>query len=531
MITESGSTNSSRSRRSRVSGFDLIVLVFILVAGAFLRFYAIGETSLWKDEIWSIEMGMGSGSVHDRLLPGFIRTDQPNLTALAGAAPWWSIWTHVSGVTHPPLYFVLLRWWIDLFGTGAAAIRALSAIASIAGILVLFDICRFLHGPKIAIFAAAIMALSVGQIDFAQDARSYTLLILLALGCIDLLVRIEYLGLSPMRVAALAICCASAALTHYVMAAPLLALGLFAVIHLRRNLRLRALAGLGAGAAVALAVWAPLLSTQTHTLPSLVPTFLQEARVEDHAKLTLYRIIGLPAEFLFGESGGESLARRAPKLVLVIFLLTMVVPILRVYWRRDLLLWVLWMLGAVGSVALMDLLHGTTLAGYPRYTILATPAIFAAIASFDWPRLGVLRDLMAIVFIAALTISAADRVTTTQTPLEDWRGLAAALDANAGPNDLLIFSNPDPWVTPGTWYMGIKYYSPGSHHPWLILDGPADAQLLRRIAGFPGVWLIGDHPENAGPALLPGWHAESVIATSAGSACKMATSESLGTTR
>jgi uncharacterized membrane protein len=521
MMTQSRSTRSSSPLRQRLSVFHLVVLVFILVVGVFLRFYHIGKPSLWKDEIWSIETSMGRGSVNDRLPANFIRTDQPDLTGLASAAPWWSIWTHVGDITHPPLYFVLLRWWMDLFGTGAEAIRSLSAIASVASIPVFFDVCRFLHGNRIALLATAIMALALGQVEYAFDARAYALLVLAGLGCIDLLLRIELFGASKIRLVALALCCAAATLTHYIVAGPLLGLGTYAAIRLPARARWSALAALAAGAILTLVVWVPLLGTQTRTLPSLAATFLREAHMEKHGKLTLYRVIGLPAEFLLGESGGEALARRSPNLVLGIFLLTMVVPVIRLYWRRDLLLWVLCMLGNIGSVVVIDLLHGTTLAGYPRYTLLTSPAIFAVIASFDWPRVGALRDLVPIVCIAALTVAAADHVTSPPDSLEDWRQLAADLDSETRPNDLLIYSNPDPWVTPGLFYMCLKYYSPQSQHPWLILRDPAYPQLLARISTYPDIWVIGGDPQNDGPRLLPGWRPQTLISTSAGSACRM----------
>jgi hypothetical protein len=84
------------------------VLILILAVAGFLRFDRIAEPSLWVDEIWSIEMAMGNGSLHDYLPPNVIRDDQPDLTGLSHAAPWWSILTHVSGVIHPPIYFIVL---------------------------------------------------------------------------------------------------------------------------------------------------------------------------------------------------------------------------------------------------------------------------------------------------------------------------------------------------------------------------------------------------------------------------------------
>ncbi|MGD0767392.1 MAG: glycosyltransferase family 39 protein [Tepidisphaeraceae bacterium] len=509
-----------------ISRSHRVILCVVLAAAAFLRFYQIGGPSLWKDEIWSVEMAMGRGSVHDQLPPNVIRTDQPDLTGLPGAAPWWNVCTHLGGVTHPPLYFVVLRWWIDLFSNGAAATRSLSAIFSLAAILVFFNVCRFLHGPRIALLAAILMALAVAQIDFAQDARGYTLLILLGLCAIDLLLRIELQGVAIFRLAGLAICFAAAALTHYLAAGALPALVAYAAIRLPSRARRQTLTALAAGAILTLAAWIPLFITQSHTLPSLAPTFLREYRVSDHAKLTLFRIIGLPIEFLLGESGGESLARRAPNLVLAVFLLTMALPILRLAHRRDLLLWSLWMIGVIGFVAVLDLARQTTLIGYPRYTILASPAIYAVIAAFDWPRRKGLRDVLAIAFIAAAAIAAIDRIKSGATPLEDWRKLSHDLEANAAPDDLLVFANPDPWVSPGTWYMGLKYYAPASHHPWLILTAPPDPAILGQLHSRRCLWLIGPHREIQGPDLLPGWRGQLLISTTAGNACRMIPTDS-----
>ena len=75
----------------------LILLGLILLAAAFFRFDQITGPSLWMDEIWSIEMAMGHGSVHDHLPHGIIRSDQPELTSLPAAAPCWSICTHLGG--------------------------------------------------------------------------------------------------------------------------------------------------------------------------------------------------------------------------------------------------------------------------------------------------------------------------------------------------------------------------------------------------------------------------------------------------
>ena len=276
-------------------------------------------------------------------------------------------------------------------------------------------------------------------------------------------------------------------------------------------------------AALILMVWIPLFIEQKHTLPSLAPTFLREAHVQEHATLTLRRIIGLPIEFILGESRGEAITSWV---VLTIFLFTVALPLIRLYYRRDLLLWVLWALGTIGFVAAMDLARQTTLVGYPRYTLLASPAVYAVIAAFDWPRRHWIRDAVAVSAIGLLAVVAIQRTIDGVPAKEDWRKLADNLDNFAGPDDLLVFYNRDPWVSSGTWYMGYKYYAPDSHRPWLILQGRADAALLEQLKSRPCLWLIGLYPELQGPQLLPGWRPEVVINSTAGGICRMIPTDS-----
>lgn len=498
---------------------QLAVLAVILVVAGFLRFDRISAPSLWMDEIWSIEMAMGHGSVHDHLPANAIHSDQPDLTGLDSSAPWWSIVTHLGGVTHPPLYFVVLRGWIDLFGTSPRAIRSLSAVFSLAEIVVFFDLCRFQHGPRIALFAAAISAVAIAQIDFAQESRGYPMLICFGLCCANLLIRIEYLGPSRRRLIGLMAFLVATALTHYLSAGALMALAIYAAIRLRGRARTQSAIAFAAAAILILAAWLPLFIEQKHTLPSLAPAFLREARGADHPKMTLFRVIGLPIEFLLGESRGEALTSG---LVLSIFIFTVVLPAIRLLWNRVLLLWVLWGLGTIGFVVAMDLARETTLTGYLRYTILASPAVYAFLAAFDWPPRAFIRDAVAIAAIGLLAIAAIQRNIDGVPAKEDWRTLAHDLDASAGPDDLLVFYNDDPWTSSGTWYMGFKYYNPASRRPWLILNGRANPDLLRQLQSRQVIWLIGRFPQIQGPQLLPGWAAAAdEEQTTAGAFCPL----------
>ena len=328
-MTDPQSLHPPRITRTQIAG-----LIFILLAALFFRLNQLTTPSLWMDEIWSIEMAMGHGSVHDHLPPGILRHDAPDLTSLDQAAPWPSILTHLGGVTHPPLFFLALRWWIDCFGSSAASVRTLSVLFSLAILPVLFDICRFLHSPRIALFATAITALSLVQIELAQDARSYTMLLFFSLAAADAVIRIQFLGPTRNRFIALTLCALATALTHYLSAGFLIALAAYAMIRIPTSARRQTLGAFALAAALSLAVWAPLFLSQKNTLPSLTPTFLMEARDVNHPKLTLYRIIGLPTEFLLGEDAPDPPGRMSTKIVIALFIFTCILPLLRLPWRK-----------------------------------------------------------------------------------------------------------------------------------------------------------------------------------------------------
>jgi hypothetical protein len=415
------------------------------------------------------------------------------------------------------LYPILLRWWMDVLGEGPATTRGLSVLFDLGAIAVFFDVCRFLHGSRIALLACAIMALSIGQIDFAQETRSYALLILLGLCCCDLLVRLQMLGSSRRRWIMLTTALVATALTHYIALGALAALGVYAICQLRGEARRQALLAFVLAAAVAGILWGPWLGRQIHTLPSTHPEYLSESH-SHHARATLLRLVGIPGRQICGDLA----ARRLPAWTFML-LAALIVAIPAVRFRRaNLLLWVLWLAGTVGMLAVVDLVRGSILLEYLRYSILAGPAVYAILAAVAWPPRPLLRDGVAWCTLALLTVLVSHRLRDGVASREDWRQLAADLNAHAAPDDLLVFYGGDPWISPGTWYMCFMYYTPQSHRAWLILHRPADARLLRELASRNSLWLIGKYPQEDGPALLPGWQPQSILRNpTAGAICRM----------
>lgn len=77
---------------------------------------------------------------------------------------------------HPPLYFILLKYWLTIFGNSVAVARTLSVIFSVAMLPLIYFLCRELFNNKvIGYYSMALLAVSPFQILYAQDIRSYSL--------------------------------------------------------------------------------------------------------------------------------------------------------------------------------------------------------------------------------------------------------------------------------------------------------------------------------------------------------------------
>jgi uncharacterized membrane protein len=360
------------------------------------------------------------------------------------------------------------------------------------------------------------MALAIGQIDIAQEARSYPLLILLGMGCCDVLVRIVFFGAKFRRLILLVFMLVGMLLTHYFAAGAFAAMGIYAFIRLRGRDRRRTLAAIFAAAAIAAGAWGYQLYWQMRTLPNLDPSYVRDSR-SNHAIHVLLRIVELPLKYCCG----ELLAERLPLIAHVIAAAVVVALMFRLRRRPDLLLWILWGAGIILCVAAIDLAHQSLTVQFARYTILASPALYAILAGVHWPRLKYFSDLFPLGVVASLALAAGFRAEQGVPAKQDFHRLSQIIDTYAAPNELLVFCNDSQWVSPGVWYISYKYYSPQSHHPWMTLHHAADATLLGQLRQHQALWLIGRQPEIDGPKILPGWQPDTVWQTSAGRACLM----------
>jgi uncharacterized membrane protein len=134
--------------------FYTFALFSILLLGASLRLLLIGKQSYWFDEIYSIYVA------------------QENLNQI--------LLSHIS-LRSSALYYVLLHFWVQIFGTSETSTRLISAIFGSINVLLIFEVGKELFLKKIGIIAAFLNAISHFQIYISQEARCYALFELLTL--------------------------------------------------------------------------------------------------------------------------------------------------------------------------------------------------------------------------------------------------------------------------------------------------------------------------------------------------------------
>jgi len=130
------------------------ILLAILVIGLFLRICDLGTESIWFDEGFSISVA------------------NLNLFSIIGG---------VSGDPHPPLYYVILHYWIILFGDNEFSTRFLSVIFGFFAIFMIYKVGTLIFNKNIGMLSSLLLALSVFHIHYSQEVRMYGLIALLTL--------------------------------------------------------------------------------------------------------------------------------------------------------------------------------------------------------------------------------------------------------------------------------------------------------------------------------------------------------------
>ncbi len=125
-------------------------LVVVVLVGIVLRFWT--RSALWLDEALTVDISRLP--LHE--IPSYLKRD--------GA---------------PPLFYVLLHFWMGIFGTSREAVRALPGVLSVATLPVAWVAGRRYGGRTVAWVVVALLASSPFAVYYATEARMYSLVMFL----------------------------------------------------------------------------------------------------------------------------------------------------------------------------------------------------------------------------------------------------------------------------------------------------------------------------------------------------------------
>ncbi|MEK7521777.1 MAG: glycosyltransferase family 39 protein [Patescibacteria group bacterium] len=96
------------------------------------------------------------------------------------------------GDFHPPLYYLVLKLWISIFGTSETAVRSLSLVFALLSVLLLFFIAKKLFNKFVAISSASLLATAPLLFYYSQEARMYAMSVFASLLVVWCFINIVY---------------------------------------------------------------------------------------------------------------------------------------------------------------------------------------------------------------------------------------------------------------------------------------------------------------------------------------------------
>jgi uncharacterized membrane protein len=158
------------------SSFKFLI-VTVLALGLFFRFANLDQKIYWYDEAFT---SLRISGYTEKVFNGR-EINVSDLQKFQHLNPERGLIDTVKGLATeepqlPPLYFVILRFWVELFGDSVAVTRSLSAVISLLAFPCIYWLCRELfESPLVGWIIVLLMAVSPYHILFAQDARMYSL--------------------------------------------------------------------------------------------------------------------------------------------------------------------------------------------------------------------------------------------------------------------------------------------------------------------------------------------------------------------
>jgi mannosyltransferase len=182
-----GNRNRLRLRLRIPGNVDPAIVALMLIAVA-AAFYRLGTKGLWLDEAFSANY------------------------ARLGLGGLWHLSSHQD--PNMSFYYLVLHFWVLVFGPSATAVRSLSVVAGALAVPAMVLLGTRMFGRRAGLVAGLLLALNPFFLHYEQTARAYTLVVLLVLiSCNAFMSALE--NPSRLRLVGYALVSALAVYAHY----------------------------------------------------------------------------------------------------------------------------------------------------------------------------------------------------------------------------------------------------------------------------------------------------------------------------
>lgn len=402
------------------------MIFVILILGFLLRLISLNQ-SLWHDEATS----------------ALVARDFSVAEILAQFSP---------GDFHPPLYYLMLHFWIQVFGTSEVAIRMLSVLFGVATIWVVFLIGKILIEQinwKFPEVAALFLATSGLHIYYSQEARMYvpavfftTLSVLFFLKIIKAKKQraIDWVGLVTVSTLLL--------YTDYLPVFLFLFFALYLLVFERKHLKKSVANWLLSTTAILFLFlpWVPILFGQLAAGLGVQMTNPQWWNVLGGTNVKELALV--PIKFMIGRISAENNMLYAVSIVIPTVLFASAFLKSVTLWQRTSFLWV-WFTLPILAVALVGL--KVSVFSYFRLIFLLPPFyLLAAFGALSFKNSKV-RLIMVVGLLLVNIVSSGIYLFNSRFQREDWRGAVSFIEQKATPGVLVLFESKS--VMPGfSWY-------------------------------------------------------------------------------
>jgi len=429
------------------------ILVGILLLAFALRVYHLEAQSAWHDETYCV-----------------LIAEQP-LPQVASAQ---------TQDIHPPLYFIVLHFWLPLAGRTDFAVRFLSGVSSVLLVAGLYRAGTTFFDRRVGLVAALIGAVAPFYVTYAQEIRMYALVTLLALASITLGYQLLR-GLGAWTWSGYVLATVAALYAHYFAALVIIAENLVWIVWLLACAISNIRSTTSSIARPALRWW---IAAQLAVAVLYVPQMLIAAR-----QLGAYTNPGLqlvpPAEFLHDiwQAFNVGLAVNGDWLLLTLALLALVfiVGLLLLIARRDQTLSTCYLsITLLVPIVIFLLISLSRPSFHPRFLLVAMPAYTLLLAagltalwrSKAWRPLG---GLALVVTLLTAVWGLNGYYHDERFYKADTRAVAGFLREHATANDLILVDVE--------FLFGYYDHGPAPFHYVLASDDMTPAELSTLCQG------------------------------------------------